>query len=37
MITGASRASQVTENFAALDVIPMLTDDVVEEITSAIG
>ena len=37
VITGASRASQVTENFAALDVIPMLTDDVVEEITSAIG
>ena len=37
VITGASRASQVTENFAALDVIPLLTADVLEEITAAIG
>lgn len=37
VITGASRASQVTENFAALDVIPLLTGDVAEEIVRAIG
>ncbi|MBZ0301695.1 MAG: aldo/keto reductase [Anaerolineae bacterium] len=32
VITGASRASQVEENFAALDVVPRLTDDVMAEI-----
>lgn len=37
VITGASRASQVVENFAALDVIPLLTDDVAEEIETALG
>ena len=37
VITGASRASQVKENFAALDVIPLLTSDVAEEIVRAIG
>ena len=37
VITGASRASQVTENFAALEVIPLLTPDVQQEITAAIG
>ena len=37
VITGASRASQVTENFDALDVIPLITSDVKEEIERAIG
>jgi aryl-alcohol dehydrogenase-like predicted oxidoreductase len=37
VITGASRASQVKENFGALDVIPLLTSDVAEEITRSIG
>ena len=32
VITGASRASQVNENMAALDVIPKLTDDVMQQI-----
>ncbi len=31
VITGASRASQVVENFEALDVIPLFTDDVKAE------
>ena len=37
VITGASRASQVTENFEALDVIPRITSDVQAEIEAAIG
>ncbi len=37
VITGASRPSQVTENFAALDVIPLLTDDVRDEIETALA
>jgi len=37
VITGASRVSQVTENFDALDVIPRITSDVQAEIESAIG
>jgi len=37
VITGASRVSQVGENFAALDVIPLLTDDVRAEIDAAIA
>lgn len=37
VITGASRASQVVENFEALDVIPLLTDDVAAEIEAALG
>jgi aryl-alcohol dehydrogenase-like predicted oxidoreductase len=37
VITGASRASQVTENFDALDVIPQLTDDIAEEMIAAIS
>jgi voltage-dependent potassium channel beta subunit len=37
VITGASRASQVTENFEALDVIPLVTDEVRDEIEQAIG
>ena len=32
VITGASRPSQVTENFGALDVIPLLTPEVMAEI-----
>jgi voltage-dependent potassium channel beta subunit len=32
VITGASRASQVNENMAALDVVPKLTDDVMQQI-----
>jgi len=37
VITGASRVSQVGENFAALDVIPLLTDDVRAEIEAAVA
>ena len=37
VITGASRASQVTENFEAVDVIPRITSDVKEEIEAAVG
>lgn len=37
VITGASRASQVVENFGALDVIPRLTDDVKAEIEDALS
>ncbi|MGA1053432.1 MAG: potassium channel beta subunit family protein [Ilumatobacteraceae bacterium] len=37
VITGASRPSQVVENFEALDVMALLTDDTVAEIESAIG
>lgn len=32
VITGASKASQVVENMAALDVVPKLTDDMMERI-----
>lgn len=32
VITGASRVSQVEENMKALDVVPQLTDDVIEKI-----
>jgi voltage-dependent potassium channel beta subunit len=37
VITGASKASQVVENFAALEVIPLLTPDVVERIEAAVA
>jgi voltage-dependent potassium channel beta subunit len=37
VITGASRASQVVENFGALDVIPLLTDEVKDEMERALG
>jgi voltage-dependent potassium channel beta subunit len=37
VITGASKASQVVENFGALDVIPALTVDVLERIDAAIA
>ncbi len=37
VITGASRASQVVENFGALDVVPLLTDDVADEMVRVIS
>ena len=36
VITGASRASQVTENFAALDVLELLTPEVMARIDEAV-
>ena len=36
VITGASQPSQVTENFGALDVIPLITDEVKAEIEDAV-
>ena len=36
VITGASRVSQVHDNFAALDVIPLITADVKAEIEEAV-
>ncbi len=36
MITGASKPGQVTENFAALDVIAALDADVLERIEAAV-
>lgn len=37
VITGASRASQVVENMKALDVVPKLTADVMEQIDGILG
>jgi voltage-dependent potassium channel beta subunit len=37
VITGASRVSQVEDNFAALDVIPLITDEVKQEIEDAVA
>jgi voltage-dependent potassium channel beta subunit len=37
VITGASKVSQVEQNFGAVDVIPLVTDEVKEEIEAAIG
>jgi voltage-dependent potassium channel beta subunit len=37
VITGASRVEQVVQNFEALDVIPLLTDDVKAEIEAAVS
>ncbi len=37
VITGASKVSQVEQNFGAVDVIPLITDDVKAEIEEAIG
>lgn len=37
VITGASRESQVHENFGALDVIPLLTDDVMTRIDEVLS
>ena len=34
--TGASKATQVSENFAALQVIPRLTPDVMARIADAV-
>lgn len=36
VITGASRVSQVEENFEALDLVPQLTDDVMEKIEAVL-
>jgi aryl-alcohol dehydrogenase-like predicted oxidoreductase len=36
VITGASRSSQVAENFKALAIIPKLTPDIMEEIEQAL-
>ncbi|MBX3086514.1 MAG: aldo/keto reductase [Anaerolineae bacterium] len=36
VITGASRVEQVTENMAAIDVVPLLTDEVMKKIDSII-
>jgi aryl-alcohol dehydrogenase-like predicted oxidoreductase len=36
VITGASKISQLEENFKALDVVPMLTDDVMARIEEAL-
>jgi aryl-alcohol dehydrogenase-like predicted oxidoreductase len=37
VITGASRASQVIENFEAVDVIDALTPEVLAQIDTALG
>jgi len=37
VITGASRVDQVIQNFEALDVIPLLTDDVKAEMENAVS
>jgi voltage-dependent potassium channel beta subunit len=36
VITGASKVSQVLDNFAAIDVLPLLTSDVMAEIDTAL-
>jgi aryl-alcohol dehydrogenase-like predicted oxidoreductase len=37
VITGASRVEQVHENLAALDVLPLLTPDVLAELDAIVG
>lgn len=37
VITGASKVGQVAENMKALDVVPKLTDKVIEKIDAALG
>ena len=37
VITGASKVSQVTQNFETVDVIPLLTDEVKAEMEAAVG
>ncbi|MDX2005358.1 MAG: aldo/keto reductase [Meiothermus sp.] len=37
VITGASKVGQVEENFAALEVVPQLTDDVMKAIDAVLG
>jgi aryl-alcohol dehydrogenase-like predicted oxidoreductase len=36
VITGASRVAQVQENLASLDVVPLLTKDVIARIEEAL-
>ena len=36
VITGASKVSQIEQNFAAVDVIPLITDEVDEEMRAAV-
>ena len=36
VITGASKVSQVEQNFETVDVIPLLTDEVKEEMEAAV-
>jgi voltage-dependent potassium channel beta subunit len=36
VITGASRASQVVDNFAAIEVVPLLTDEVKQRIDASL-
>jgi aryl-alcohol dehydrogenase-like predicted oxidoreductase len=37
VITGASRASQVVENFDAIEVLPLLTPEVLDRIDAAVA
>ncbi len=37
VITGASRVEQVVENMRAVDVVPLLTDDVMKKIDSVVA
>jgi voltage-dependent potassium channel beta subunit len=37
VITGASRVEQVVDNMQALDVVPQLTDDVMEKLEAVLG
>ena len=37
VITGASRAEQVTENMKALDIAPKLTTEILERIDGVLG
>ena len=37
VITGASRPEQVTENMKALEVVPLLTAEVMEKIDKILG
>ena len=37
VITGASNATQVEENMSALDIVPKLTDEVMQRIEDVLG
>ena len=37
VITGATRRSQVVENFAAIEIVPLLTPDLMERINAAVA
>jgi aryl-alcohol dehydrogenase-like predicted oxidoreductase len=37
VITGASKVDQVVQNFAALEVIPQLTDEIKHEMEAAVA